>query len=118
MTSFFAARSACTLVVTAAGRAAELLAVEHGDLLEGGAHGGIAVGAGARGDLGDGVVDRRLHDVGEGRAAPFEGEVRDARRQRPGEEHAHHDQDDHAAMMRGGCHSERGSGTLTRTVLG
>ena len=91
------------------GRAAELLAVEHGGLLERGAHGGIALGAGVRGDLGDGVVDRGLHGVGERRAAPFEGEVRDARRQRPGEEHAHHDQDDHAAMMRGGCDSERGS---------
>ena len=95
------------------GRAAELLAVEHGGLLERGAHRGIALGAGARRDLGDGVVDGGLHGVGERRAAPFEDEVRDARRQRPGEEHAHHDQDDHAAMMRGGCDSERGCGAQT-----
>ena len=52
----------------AGGRRAELLAVEHGGVLERRAHGEVALGAGPLGDLGqrrvdglvDGVVDRRL----------------------------------------------------------
>ena len=44
MTSFLAARSACTPVAAAP----ELLAVEHGGLLEGELHGGVALGAGPR----------------------------------------------------------------------
>ena len=107
MTSFFAARSACT----PRRRRPELLAVEHRRLLQGELHRRVAVGRGPRRDLGHGVLDRRVDLVGDGRRRPATRRPAPsppARWRPPRGRRQEHVQDDHAAMMRGGCHSERG----------
>ena len=99
MTSFFAARSACT----PAGRRPQLLAVEHRDLLQRRLHGGVALGRCVLPHLGHRVLDRCVHVVGD-RDRPTSAHARrhhqpgDGRRDHGGEEHGQDDHEGHDAQ--------------------
>ena len=99
MTSFFAARSACTPLAADP----SCSRFEHRHLLQRGLHGGVALGRRLEPHRGHGVLDRRVHVVGHRRRGGRRTAQRprhqpgDGRRHRGGEEHGQDDHEGHDA---------------------